>query len=83
MKKASSKQVRHTEVYKMVQENWNYHMKAMKWGSSKLTREIKQLIESNMRANDETTAMQLHQILTSCGYNLSKRTILRCRSSLG
>ena len=52
-------------------------------GSSKLTREIKQLIESNMRVNDETTAMQLHQILTSRGYNLSKRTILRCRSTLG
>ena len=52
-------------------------------GSSKLTREIKQLIESNMRANDETMAMQLHQMLTSHGYNLSKRTILRYRSALG
>jgi len=35
MKKASSKQVRHTEVYKMVQENWNYHMKAREWGKFK------------------------------------------------
>jgi len=43
-------------------------------GSSKITPEIKQLIESKMRADDETTAMQLHQMLTSRGYNLSKRT---------
>jgi len=55
-------------------------MKARDWGSSKLTHEIKQLIESKMRADDETKAMQLHQMLTSGGYNLSKRTIL---STLG
>ena len=41
------------------------------------------MIQSKMRADDETTAMQLHQMLTSCGYNLSKRTILHCRSALG
>ena len=36
-----------------------------------------------MRLDDETTAIQLHQLLISRGYNISKRTVLRCRTSLG
>ena len=36
-----------------------------------------------MRQNDETTGMQLHTLLVGTGYNLSKRTILRCRTALG
>ena len=36
-----------------------------------------------MNADDETTAHQLHVLLTSKGYNLSLATILRCRSTLG
>ena len=27
--------MKHTEVYKKVQEIWNYHMKAMEWGKFK------------------------------------------------
>ena len=50
---------------------------------SKVTEEIKQIVEEQMRLDDETTAHQLHRILTSKGYNLSIDTILRCRSSLG
>ena len=36
-----------------------------------------------MRRDDETTASQLHVLLTSLGYSLDLRTILRCRTSLG
>ena len=52
-------------------------------GSSKIPPAIKQLIEAKMRADDESTAMQLHQMLTTHGYKISKRTILRCRIELG
>ena len=36
-----------------------------------------------MREDDETTALQLYQLLRSRGYRLSRRTVLRCRTSLG
>ncbi len=44
---------------------------------------IKELVEQQMRLDDETTATQLHQFLTSKGYSISLRTILRCRMALG
>ena len=49
---------------------------------SKITTEIKSLVEHQMRVDDETSAIQLHRLLTEKGYNLSRRTILRCRTSL-
>jgi transposase len=49
---------------------------------TKVTAEIKAVVEEQMRKDDETTAMQLHALLTSRGY-ISLRTILRCRSPLG
>ena len=52
-------------------------------GLSKITDEIKQLIEEKMRSDDETTAMQLHQLLTDHGYTITKKTILRCWRELG
>ena len=45
--------------------------------------EILRLVEDQMRADDETTASQLHVILTRLGYKLSLRTILCCRTLLG
>ena len=50
---------------------------------SKITAEMRRLVEERMRLDDETTAVQLHQLLKSKGYDLSLRTILRCRTSLG
>ena len=50
---------------------------------SKITAEIKQIVEEQMRADDETTAYQLHRLLTQKGYSICLRTILRCRRSLG
>ena len=50
---------------------------------SKVTAEIKELVEAQMRLDDETTAFQLHRLLTEKGYSISLRTVLRCRTSLG
>ena len=50
---------------------------------SKITSEIKEIVEAQMRLDDETMAIQLHQLLISRGYNIGKRTVLRCRTSLG
>ena len=38
---------------------------------SKLTLEVKRVVEDQMRLDDETTAFQLHSILTAKGYDLS------------
>ena len=50
---------------------------------SKITAEIKTIVNEQMRKDDETTAMQLHTLLVSRGYGISLRTILHCRTSLG
>ena len=50
---------------------------------SKITDEVKRLVEEKMCEDDETTAMQLHQMLTVRGHVISKKTILRCRTALG
>lgn len=50
-------------------------------GLSKVTAEIKQVVEELMQLDDETTAVQLHRILAEKGYSISLRTILRCRGS--
>ena len=46
---------------------------------SKITAEVKQIVEEQMQTDDERFAHQLHQLLRSCGYN----TILGCRTALG
>ena len=53
--------------------------------SCKITDEVKKLVEEKMQQDDETIAMQLHQLLAVHGHTtcISKRTILRCRSALG
>ena len=50
---------------------------------SKITAEVKKVVEDQMRLDDETTAYQLHQLLTRRGYNISLRTVLRCRTAMG
>ena len=50
---------------------------------SKVTAEIKQIVEEQMRADDEMTAYQLHRLLNEKGYSISLRMILRCRTALG
>ena len=50
---------------------------------SKVTSRVKELVEEQMQMDDETTATQLHTLLVSKGINISLKTILRCRKSLG
>ena len=47
---------------------------------SKITREI---VERQMRLDDETTAIQLHRLFEEKEYSMSLRTVLRCRTVLG
>ena len=49
----------------------------------KVTAEISDMVEAQMRLDDETTAVQLHKLLKDKGYDLSLRTVLRCRTALG
>ena len=50
---------------------------------SKITAEVKAIVEEQMRLDDGTTAFQLHRLLNEKGYDLTRRTILRCRTQLG
>ena len=58
------------------------------WGSghpSKITAEMKKIVEEQMQLDEETTAHQLHQLLMSKSFNISLRMVLWCCSctSLG
>ena len=50
---------------------------------SKITAEMKEIVEAKMREDDETTTYQLHSLLVMHGFTISRRTVLRCRKSLG
>ena len=50
---------------------------------SKITAEVKAIVENQMVSDDETTASQLCVLLKSRGYSIDLRTVLRCRSQLG
>ena len=50
---------------------------------SVVTDRVLELVERAMRADDETTATQLHTLLTSCEIRISLATILRSRHTLG
>ena len=50
---------------------------------SRVTAETKAIVKEQMWKDDETTALQLHKLLVSRGYRIRRRTVLRCRTSLG
>ena len=50
---------------------------------SKITGEIKEIVEQQMRTDDERTAVQLHRLFNDKGYSISLRTVIQCRVSLG
>ena len=59
---------------------------ARKQGSgrpTKINNIVLKLVEQQMRNDDETTAIQLHEVLTRHGIQLSLRTVLRSREQLG
>lgn len=48
-----------------------------------INEEVRELIDTAMDRDDETTAVQLKKMLNEHGYDISLSTILRCRRSLG
>ena len=50
---------------------------------SKITPEVKAVVEQQMNTDDETTAYHLHKLLTEKGFSLCISTILCCRIELG
>ena len=73
-------------VYKFLRRYRETASIARKLGSgrpSRITQEIKQIVKAEMREDDDTSAMQLHALLKSKDINISRYTILHCRSSLG
>ena len=52
--------------------------------STKLSMEVLRIVETQMRTDDETTAVQLHKLLASLGrHEISLTTILNSRRLLG
>ena len=50
---------------------------------SKVTKEVKRIVEAKMQSNDETTAIQLQQVMQSSGRNISLSTVKQCKHELG
>lgn len=50
---------------------------------TKITGEVLEIVERQMRTDDETTAIQLQKLLSESGHPLSLKTILRSRTKLG
>lgn len=73
-------------IWKFISQYKKTGCVARKEGSGrpiKISPEAMALIEEQMNADDETTALQLHKMLNERGIDVSKWTILRCRRSLG
>ena len=73
-------------VHKFIQhyyESGSIDRKAGSGRLSKVTTQVKQLVEQQMEEDDETTAYQLYHMLVENGIQISFRTILRCRTALG
>ena len=51
--------------------------------SSVISDTVKDIVEAQMKSDDETTASQLQVILSANGFKLSLSMILRCRKALG
>ena len=49
----------------------------------KVIRKVKQLVEQQIRINDETTPHRLHALLINHRMNISFQLVLSCRSSFG
>jgi len=62
---------------------WRYHRSWRFWQEDEDNGWNSQIVERQMRLDDETTASQLYVLLSSLGHHLNLRMILRCRTSLG
>jgi len=50
---------------------------------TKITPETIAIVEAKMQADDETTAVQLSELLVKSGIQISLATVKRCRTTLG
>ncbi len=50
---------------------------------SKITEQVRRIVDEQMRRDDETTATQIHDLLMRHGISLNIRTVLRSRQQLG
>ena len=50
---------------------------------TKITPEVERIVKEQMENDDETTAFQIHKLLTDRGIRISLSTILHCRLQLG
>ena len=50
---------------------------------SKITPQVRYIVDQAMKDDDETTATQVHKHLTAHGISISFSTIIRCHSMLG
>ena len=48
-----------------------------------MTEAVKDIVEKQMREDNELTTTQLHAAVARTGHNLSTQTVLRCRTDLG
>ena len=53
------------------------------WGPSKITMQVKRIVEQRMLQDDETTAYHLYYMLKEKGLTISVWTIFCCRRELG
>ena len=58
---------------KCYQESETIHCLPGSGRISKITGEIKEIVEQQMRTDDETTAVQLHRLLNDKRYSISLR----------
>ena len=76
----------HQGIARVIKKFEETHSLARTPGSgrlSKITDAVKALVERRMREGDETSAHQIHFLLTSQGYRISCSTVLCCQASLG
>ena len=62
---------------KMYKETGSTGRRAGSGRMLKVTRQVKDLVDQQMEKDDETTATQLHKMLTENGIDISLRTVLR------
>jgi len=65
-----------SEIFIQVQTNRIHLLNPGSGRPTKITNKIMAIVEETMHEDDETTAHQLHWILTSKGYQISRKTIL-------
>ena len=87
LQKEGLKCSRYLQVLKKYEATGSIRRRVGSGHPSKVTAEIKEIVERQMRTDDKTAAYQLHSLLTEKGYSISLHTthvhVLHCRTALG